>query len=212
VDYLLRQQVVVVARLNHGFECPRQVDYIQIFEEAGLSVEPCVFPDGGVPSKAVVRSFLRVVHRAREQGTRVAVHCMGGLGRTGVIIGAYAASHHGMSGKAFHGWTRMCRPGTVQTTKQEFFLRSMKPGKPSKRGSFASMLRSMSTGSSPTHSQTRSEGALTRAPTTTASSRCTEEKSRETESEQDLAPWNKHGIMELEGMKVIIVGGGVADI
>jgi len=227
VDYLLRKHVAVVARLNHDFECPQQKDYIRIFEQAGFAMEACMFADGGTPTKAILRSFLRIMRRTREQGMCIAVHCMGGLGRTGVIVGAYAVSHHGLSGKAFHGWTRMCRPGTVQTTKQEAFLRALKPGSRSRgnslNNSLARLLSTISAGSShASSSRGKLEDASGHHPAVSSTHSGGgdlepseyPEKSREGAlgEFEDFAPWNVNRIIELEGMKVITVGGGVADI
>jgi len=126
---LSRFGVKLVARLNHSFECNRQFEADFIFKQDAIETSDYSFDDGGVPPKAVVKAFLsrmREVQESTGDGI-VAVHCIGGLGRTGVIVGAYAASRHGVQGNAFHGWTRLCRPGTVQTTRQEAFLRALSP-------------------------------------------------------------------------------------
>jgi len=128
VTYFCRKGIKSVARLNENFECPEQERYADVFSACGIDIKAAPFPDGDIPPKAVVRTFISHVRNFQQLNPDkcVAVHCMGGLGRTGALIGAYAVSKYDMDGKAFHGWTRMCRPGTVQTEKQEAFLRSLR--------------------------------------------------------------------------------------
>jgi len=127
-SYLVRQRIGMIARLNHPCERPDQGLCSAEFEAAGLSITDFAFQDGSVPSKQVVKAFMDdcKVH-LHPVTSPIAVHCMAGMGRTGVLVGAYAVGRHRISGKAFHGWMRMCRPGSVQTERQEIFLRSLKP-------------------------------------------------------------------------------------
>merc|ERR1719215_2445327 len=127
--YLSRTAVHTVVRLNHEFECPEQSGYESVLQQVGIDVAECPFQAGSVPNKEVMREFLALCKELRgsDPGGCIAVHCMGGLGRTGVMIGAYAACFHGVRGNAFHGWTRLCRPGTIQTVRQEAFVRSIVP-------------------------------------------------------------------------------------
>eukprot|EP00931_Biecheleriopsis_adriatica_P008380 TRINITY_DN10957_c0_g2_i10.p1 TRINITY_DN10957_c0_g2~~TRINITY_DN10957_c0_g2_i10.p1 ORF type:complete len:580 (+),score=86.83 TRINITY_DN10957_c0_g2_i10:236-1741(+) len=126
--YFRRFDVRAVVRLNYEFESPRQNGYELVFLQEGIGVTELPFNDGDIPSKSLVKTFLKMCRKTHMPGGQpLAVHCMGGLGRTGVLIGTYAVSHHRMTGSAFHGWVRMCRPGSVQTPRQERFLRNLKP-------------------------------------------------------------------------------------
>eukprot|EP00928_Gymnodinium_smaydae_P027400 TRINITY_DN21202_c0_g1_i1.p1 TRINITY_DN21202_c0_g1~~TRINITY_DN21202_c0_g1_i1.p1 ORF type:complete len:618 (+),score=87.75 TRINITY_DN21202_c0_g1_i1:58-1911(+) len=125
-NYLSSHGIKDIVRLNHAFECPDQIGFIQDFESHGFRVANMAFDDGDVPTKAVVKTFLTTCSKARkERSLCMAVHCMGGLGRTSVTIGTYAVAHHKISGSAWHGWARLCRPGCVQTRRQEVFLRNL---------------------------------------------------------------------------------------
>ncbi len=53
--------------------------------------------DFSVPSVDQVREILDVIDAALARGELVYVHCWGGLGRTGTIVGAWLV-RHGMSG------------------------------------------------------------------------------------------------------------------
>lgn len=50
----------------------------------------------------------------------VAVHCKAGLGRTGCLIGAYAMKHYNFEPKAFTGWIRVVRPGSILGPQQHW--------------------------------------------------------------------------------------------
>ncbi|CAK9109375.1 Dual specificity protein phosphatase CDC14B (CDC14 cell division cycle 14 homolog B) [Durusdinium trenchii] len=127
VSLLLRNHCHEVARLNYDFECPEQKGYEKAFGENSIRLKKIPFVDGNIPNKEVVKEFLKSSGNAIKQNKTIALHCQGGMGRTGVMAGAHAAVHHQVDGTAFHGWTRICRPGTVQTVIQEEFLRKMQP-------------------------------------------------------------------------------------
>lgn len=54
-------------------------------------------PDLGTPAPAEVMRILDTIDAAIQAGHRVYVHCWGGIGRTGTIIGCYLV-RHGMTG------------------------------------------------------------------------------------------------------------------
>ncbi|CAE7420242.1 CDC14B [Symbiodinium pilosum] len=116
---MLRSKVYEVTRLNYDYECKDQDKYEKAFLKQGVRVHYLPFTDGDIPSKAVVAEFLKQCKKALSKDATIALHCMGGMGRTGVMAGTHASAHHRVDGRAFHGWTRICRPGTVQTVKQE---------------------------------------------------------------------------------------------
>jgi len=125
--------IELVFKLNYGFECSCEDEYLCAFEQGNVEVRSLAFDDGSVPSKALTKDFLKQcrAHSVQSLEARqlnpIALHCKAGLGRTGVMLGLYATEHYEVDGQAFHGWVRMCRPGTVQTTEQERYLRKMVP-------------------------------------------------------------------------------------
>jgi len=128
VSLLQRLGVGSVVRLNRLHEVGDAANvYDSIFQSAGVEVVAFEFNDGESPPRGLVKAFVNDARRRRALTGKpvLALHCKAGLGRTGVVAGAYAAELHRVSGKAFHGWARMSRPGSIQTHMQERYLRAI---------------------------------------------------------------------------------------
>lgn len=70
-------------------------------EARGQQVEHCrqSIPDMHAPSSEQMVRTLDELDRALENGRCVYVHCFGGIGRTGTVVGCYLA-RHGLLGEA----------------------------------------------------------------------------------------------------------------
>jgi protein-tyrosine phosphatase len=55
-------------------------------------------PDLGTPTPAEMQSILDTLEEALQAGHTVYLHCYGGIGRTGTVVGCYLVQH-GLSGK-----------------------------------------------------------------------------------------------------------------
>ena len=75
--------------------------------------------DGSTPSEEIIEHFLDLVEN--EKGG-VAVHCKAGLGRTGTLIAIYAMKHYRFPARAFIGFIRICRPGSILGPQQAFLV------------------------------------------------------------------------------------------
>lgn len=75
------------------------------------------FQDGSCPAQTIISKFLYVTE---SEPSAVAVHCKAGLGRTCTLIGLYAMKHYRFPARAFIGWARICRPGSVLGPQQQF--------------------------------------------------------------------------------------------
>jgi hypothetical protein len=53
----------------------------------------CPILDGGVPSRAGMQLVLDAIDASLARGRSVYVHCMGGLGRTGTVVGCWWIRH-----------------------------------------------------------------------------------------------------------------------
>ena len=70
------------------------------------------------PDQEQIAEFVALVRRALRSERPVAVHCMGGLGRTGTMIACYLVAE-GMKPWAAMDHVRERRPGSIQTEEQE---------------------------------------------------------------------------------------------
>ncbi len=69
------------------------------------------------PSPAQVEQGIAAIAEAVAAGERIAVHCGGGLGRTGTLLACYLV-HQGWGGEAAIARVREVRPGSVETAGQ----------------------------------------------------------------------------------------------
>jgi hypothetical protein len=89
-------------------------------------------PDMGVPAKpAQMRRILEALDQARAAGRNAYVHCWGGIGRTGTVVGCYLV-RHGLTGEAalsqLAAWWRTVPksrlyPRSPQTDEQVAYVR-----------------------------------------------------------------------------------------
>jgi len=131
-EFFARSQIGLLVRLNFANECSEQSSYQDLFRSRSISMVSFAFMDGSAPPAGLAKNFVNAVEewseKSHDEGLDpcIAVHCKGGLGRTAAMVGAYAMQKHGISAEAFHGWVRIARPGSVQTTEQERYLREYK--------------------------------------------------------------------------------------
>jgi hypothetical protein len=91
--------------------------------------------DMGVPSKIAMRLALDFIDRSLHYDRPVYVHCWGGLGRTGVVVGCYMARHHIAVGQAALERIELLRKNegasymdSPQTEAQRQMVREWVPG------------------------------------------------------------------------------------
>jgi atypical dual specificity phosphatase len=87
--------------------------------------------DFAAPSPAQVERGVEAILEALAAGEAAAVHCGGGLGRTGTLLACYLASGEGYGGGEAIRRVRALRPGSVETAAQaaavEAWARRMGP-------------------------------------------------------------------------------------
>ncbi len=82
---------------------PYEGDLRQVADEKGIpgvSYRRMPIPDLGVRRKAAMREILDTIDREMDNGRPVYVHCLGGIGRTGTVVGCWLARHRIASGEA----------------------------------------------------------------------------------------------------------------
>ena len=73
--------------------------------------------DFTAPTADQLESGVNAIVSALESGGRVAVHCGGGLGRTGTLVACYLVQK-GVDPEAAIAQVRTARPGSIETSEQ----------------------------------------------------------------------------------------------
>jgi hypothetical protein len=94
------RHVISLMEANEEDFCRRKFDpyegtLLTMAQERGIEVTMCNYPvsDMGVPDSAVMKAILDDIDGALEHGRPVYLHCWGGLGRTGTVVGCWLARH-----------------------------------------------------------------------------------------------------------------------
>jgi len=74
--------------------------------------------DMTAPNVSELTGIVPVIIKHLSNGENVLVHCLAGLGRSGVVC-ACCLMHYGLDGKVSMREVRLRRPGSILTTKQE---------------------------------------------------------------------------------------------
>ena len=69
--------------------------FLRLSNNRGINAEYYNFPipDFGLPESLQMKQILKVVDTSIESGRRVFVHCWGGKGRTGTVVGCWLVKH-----------------------------------------------------------------------------------------------------------------------
>jgi atypical dual specificity phosphatase len=70
------------------------------------------------PTSEQIQTFITAADAHLAAGGKVAVHCVGGIGRTGTVIGCYLVEQ-GMTARQAIDALRQARPGSVESVEQE---------------------------------------------------------------------------------------------
>ncbi len=91
-------------------------DMIQsIAKDAGCSISFARMPikDGWIPTRIEMGRILDSIDESIQANRPVYVHCLGGLGRTGTVVGCYLARHGVSTGRNAIRMIRELRPNTL---------------------------------------------------------------------------------------------------
>ncbi|MBI4532211.1 MAG: dual specificity protein phosphatase family protein [Candidatus Latescibacteria bacterium] len=87
-------------------------------ERLGFDYLHIPIADMGTPTMEAIDRFIEFVERIREQKKGVVVHCVAGIGRTGMMLACYLVSQGKSTTRAIET-VRAKRPGSMETADQE---------------------------------------------------------------------------------------------
>jgi protein-tyrosine phosphatase len=103
--------------------CPRDQRWAEDVEHIQFVIRDYSIPE----DSEATRTLIHHVCEKLMAGTNVAIHCMGGAGRTGMIVSLVYARLHGVSGAEALRACRRLNPSYVETPEQEAFVARMAP-------------------------------------------------------------------------------------
>lgn len=101
--------------------------------EKGIEYHAFPIPDMGVTDATTMTRIIDAIDAALEAGHTIYVHCWGGVGRTGTVVGCYLVRHGSTGDEALGQVRKLFRTtsqslwhpeGSPQTNEQRAFVRS----------------------------------------------------------------------------------------
>ncbi len=98
-------------------------DLPAFYRSQGIETIHIPVPDFGIPEdRQAWDQGLVQVRDAAQKGKNVAVHCLAGIGRTGIFLACLAKSAFDLEGWDAIHWVRQSLPGAMENSFQEDFV------------------------------------------------------------------------------------------
>src|SRR6056297_1500845 len=91
VKLLVEQNITAVVSLVSEEELKERglTDFFEVFEKHGIEVYHSPITDFGLPRESQMDSIIHYLQSQLDADQNVLVHCMGGYGRSGTVMGSY---------------------------------------------------------------------------------------------------------------------------
>jgi protein tyrosine phosphatase len=101
-----------------------KIDLLSYYRMKGLEVLHYPIEDYKIPQKKSTYKYTvkEVIHRL-ENGNNILVHCLAGIGRTGILLSCLAKVMFNLSGEDAVTWIRNFIPNALENKTQEEFVR-----------------------------------------------------------------------------------------
>lgn len=129
---LLAAGIIIFVDLTEEGERPPYLEMLR--DEAarggwGATHYRLAIPDFGVPDEAHMVAILDTIDGAVAAGQPVYVHCLGGVGRTGTVVGCHLARHGADGEEALRRVAALLGEGSPETEAQRLFVRRWAKGR-----------------------------------------------------------------------------------
>jgi Cyclin-dependent kinase inhibitor 3 (CDKN3) len=116
----IRHRITAIVLLAGDVECLEKAgrDLYDFYTASGYRVIHLPISDFGVPSKGELAKAVSETLQLAVQGHNTAIHCSGGIGRTGMFLACMAQGALGLGPDEAIAWVRARIPGAVQTDAQ----------------------------------------------------------------------------------------------
>ena len=117
--------LVVVLTEKQEYLVHARRDLPEFYRSEGLDVIHFPIPDFKAPeNKSELEDAINTSLEHLKAGTNLAVHCMAGVGRTGIFLSCLGRRHSGSSGEEAISWIRQFIPDALENPEQERFVMS----------------------------------------------------------------------------------------
>ena len=124
LDYVKNRINVVVVLVEEVEFFDKAVrDLLKFYKDGGVEFIHYPISDFQTPlnKNALIGVIEEVISRAKN-GDNIAVHCLAGIGRTGLFMACMAKRYFQINGQDAIGWVRNSIPGAVENSIQESYI------------------------------------------------------------------------------------------